>query len=155
MRFKEILEVKIDNVRGIGAVPDNQEVDYKGMKVLMRPSTFLKLAAPLDKEPEDKIINHIRQGGAIGAPFLLINIPQEWEEGNFDQPLKIIGHEGRNRMKAIMKLEGNDLIEVHLLLSNGMRARHLTPEIKDKMIQGATAERSSNYISGPLYKEIT
>jgi hypothetical protein len=46
MRAQEFLEYKINNRSGIGSVPYNQEVDYFGLRVAMRPSTFLKLALP-------------------------------------------------------------------------------------------------------------
>ena len=40
----DLNEVIIDNQRGLGAVPDNDNVDYKGIRVKMRPSIFLELA---------------------------------------------------------------------------------------------------------------
>jgi hypothetical protein len=83
MRAHEITEVNIDNQKGWGSVPDNQEIDYKGLRVAMRPSTFIKLAKPLDSEPAEKILQHIQGGGSIGAPFLLVNIPADWEDGAF------------------------------------------------------------------------
>ena len=40
--------VNIDNKNGRGAVPHNQEVDYFGMRVKMKPSTFIALASKLE-----------------------------------------------------------------------------------------------------------
>ena len=43
-----ITELKIDNRGGLGAVPHNADVDYHGLRTVMRPSMFLKLSLPLD-----------------------------------------------------------------------------------------------------------
>ena len=145
-------EYKVDNVEGLGSVPYNQNVDYMGLRVMMKPSTFLKLALPL-KEPRsvDHIVNHLQQGGALGAPFLDIDIPSDWEQDDFTRPAKITGHEGRNRMIAVQKLEGDDPVEVHLLLKNGWRARHLTPNIIKELQDGMMNQSRENYVSGPLF----
>lgn len=75
-------ELRIDNKHGWGAVPDNQNVDYKGLRVKIKPSVFLKLAHRLDRAfSADDIERHIKSDGAIGAPFLVIAIPQDWFEG--------------------------------------------------------------------------
>ena len=144
--------VNIDNVNGWGAVPYNQEVDYFGLRVQMTPSTFLRLAAPLGNEGSTEIFDHIKSGGSIASPFLQLSLPADWENGNFSTPAKVIGHEGRNRMKAIAKLYGDDNpIEVHLLFTSGVRARHLTPEIRKELKAGLVAEKSTTYIRGPLF----
>jgi hypothetical protein len=141
--------VNIDNVNGRGAVPINQEVDYFGMRTKMRPSMFLKLAAPLASGPNDEMVDYIRQGGAIGAPFLIVDVP---EDLNQDIP-HVVGHEGRNRMKAVMKAEGDDPIEVHLFFRGAVnRARHLTKEIVNLLKAGAYQERTGRHVPGPLWE---
>lgn len=154
MRANEfITEYKADNREGLGAVPYNADVDYFGMRVLMKPSTFLKLALPLDKPTSvDHIAKHLEQGGALGSPFLQIDIPQSWEEGDFDRPAKVVGHEGRNRMMAIQKVEGDDPVEVHFFPTGGLRARHLTPNIVKALEQGLMNQAKTAYIPGPLFK---
>jgi hypothetical protein len=148
-----IAEYKVDNVRGLGAVPDNQNVDYKGTRVMMRPSTFLKLALPLENPTSvDHIVNHIRQGGSLGAPFLVLKIPPEWENNNFKLPTKVVGHEGRNRMISVQKVEGDDPVEVHLFLGGDMRARHLTPEIIEHLKMGMRNQAGTSMINGPLFQ---
>ena len=48
MRAKEFLdELRIDNEHGWGQTPNNANVDYKGLKVMMKPSIFLRLSAEL------------------------------------------------------------------------------------------------------------
>ncbi len=151
MRLRELLsEVKIDNKDGAGAVPFNQDIDYFGLRTTMRPSTFLRLAAPLGQEHSPKLEKYIADGGAIGAPFLEIKIPQEWDDGDFSKPAQVVGHEGRNRMTAIKKLEGDNPIEVHILPRGGYRARDITPEFKAALVKGLYAEKSTSLVQGPL-----
>lgn len=154
MRLRELLsEVKIDNKDGAGAVPYNQDVDYFGLRVAMRPSTFLRLAAPLGQEHSAKLEKYIADGGAIGAPFLEIKIPQEWDDGDFSKPAQVAGHEGRNRMTAIQKLEGDNPIEVHIFPRGGYRARDITPEFRAALVKGLQAEKATNIVAGPLFED--
>jgi hypothetical protein len=148
---ESVNEVAIDNKNGWGAVPYNKGVDYFGVRVLMKPSTFLKLALPLDGEPSADIKKHIAGGGAIGAPFLDIAIPPEWSDGDLKPAAKISGHEGRNRMNGVLATEGDVPVEVHLFPSGGMRARHITPDMIKRMNQAMYAERSTSLVTGPLF----
>ena len=75
MRSREfITELKIDNRQGLGAVPHNADVDYFGLRTVMRPSMFLKLSLPLDKNSPDEqaTIQHLRKqinDQGFGAPL--------------------------------------------------------------------------------------
>ena len=154
MRLRELLsEVKIDNKDGAGAVPFNQDIDYFGLRTTMRPSMFLRLAAPLGQEHSAELEKYIADGGAIGAPFLEIKIPQEWDDGDFSKPAQVVGHEGRNRMTAIRKLEGDAPVEVHILPRGGYRARDITPEFKAALAKSLYAEKSTILVSGPLFEK--
>jgi len=154
MRATEFIsEVKIDNQHGAGAVPYNAEVDYFGIRVLMRPSTFLSLALPLDDGDGDKLKGFIQGGGAIGAPFFEIKVPEEWADGDYSTPATIRSHEGRHRLTAILELEGDAPIETHLFLS-GYRARNITPEMVKELNAGMFKEKSTTYMRGPLFKVI-
>ena len=153
MRLRELLsEVKIDNKQGAGAVPYNQDVDYFGLRTTMRPSTFLRLAAPLGQEHSAELEQYIAGGGAIGAPFLEIKIPMEWDDGDFSKPAQVAGHEGRNRMTAVKKLEGDTPIEVHIFPRGGYRARDITPEFKAALAKSLYAEKSTSLVTGPLFE---
>jgi hypothetical protein len=143
--LKALKEVVIDNVRGMGAVPDNQNVDYLGVRTLMKPSVFLELAERRNffGRSASSIANELRNGEAIGAPFLVVKVDEEGDqpaevmnhegrnrmvavkELEGDDPIEV-HHEGRNRMVAVKELEGDDPIEVHIFLAQGMRRRHLT-----------------------------
>jgi len=141
-------DVNIDNKEGWGAVSNNQEVDYFGMRVKMKPSVFLKLAESRRGVPAvDKVINHIKNGGAIGAPFLIISYTQ-------GSPAEIIGHEGRSRMIAIQQVFGDIPVEVHLFFNSDTvnRARHLTPDIVAD-INKTMMSQDDQELSGPFFTE--
>jgi hypothetical protein len=141
----------IDNKNGWGAVPDNQEVDYLGLRVTMTPKHFIDLAAPLGAEPSDEIAQHLEQGGTIGAPFLQIEIPESWEDGDFTMPARVMSHEGRNRMAAVAKVFGNNPVETHLFFNKGLRNRHITDEFKKNLNRGLVKEKSKSIIRGPFF----
>lgn len=151
---KNISENKIiDNDDGWGVVPLNKDVDYFGLRVFMKPSVFLKLVAPLDREPSEKIQQHISSGGKIGSPFIEIRIPAEWEDGVFDKDAEVVGHEGRNRMKSILKVHGDIPIETHLFFRDGVRRRHLTDAMIRKLNEILLAEKSKTKLKGPFFSE--
>lgn len=142
----------IDNVNGWGSTPNNQNVNYLGLNVKMKPSTFINLAATLSEPKSATLIqNHLSNGGKIGAPFLIIDLPSEWEDNDFSAVAKISGHEGRNRMIAIKNLYGDIPIETHLFFRNGIRNRHLTSDIINKLQQAIQKERSSEIIKNNLF----
>lgn len=146
----QLSEVTIDNREGAGAVPYNADVDYFGLRIQMRPSTFLKLAAPLGGAHSEKLEQYIAQGGAIGAPFLMVDIPEGWEAGDFSQWAEVTGHEGRNRVSAVRKLEGDEPIEMHIF-PRYLRRRHLTPQWIAALNQGLIGEGTGRRVAGPLF----
>lgn len=144
----------IDNVKGLGAVPNNQNVDYLGLKVKMKPSDFLKLAAPLKRSQAasaDHIKQHLKQGEKIGAPWLQISIPPEWGKNNFKKPAKVTDHEGRNRMFALLELYGDKPVETHLFFSGGVRNRDLSQQWIKQLNQRLIPEKQSTAIVGPFF----
>jgi hypothetical protein len=170
MKISDLKEVKIDNVDGSGAVPWNQNVEYMGLRVLMKPTNFLLLAGALPFEPYPDIVDHIRNGGAIGAPYLSIRYPHEWASGDFKKIAFIQSHDGRNRMKAILKVEGDVFVETHLFFSTiryehdeetgekikkvgEVRARHLTPEIIEHLNYKLIREDPKEIAFGPFFKQ--
>lgn len=136
---EKISEYKADNDisgKGLGTTGYNANVDYRGLRVLMKPSTFLSLAAHLPSPTSvDYIVQHMKNGGALGSPFLIVDIPEKYFEGDFTDLnyAKVVGHEGRNRMLAIQKLEGDDPVEVHIFGYGEVRARDFTPEIIEQL----------------------
>jgi hypothetical protein len=152
----ELDELKINNVNGLGATEKNQEVDYFGIRVLMKPSTFLKLALPLlltsdDKKKIDYIKTELDNTG-IGAPFLKIEIPEEWERESTDKPAHVMGHDGRHRMLAIQSTEGDNPVEVHLFPA-GYRNRDLTANPTwIKKLNSTLINQSGQYMTGPFFQ---
>lgn len=144
-----LAEYKVDNVDGLGSVPMNANVDYRGLRVLMRPSTFLRLAMPLSKDVSvDYIAQHLEQGGALGSPFLIVDIPDDYFDNKFKGYARVIGHEGRNRMKAIQRVEGDDPVEVHIFPQGEIRARHLNKDIVQQLQSGMRNQRGDELVFG-------
>lgn len=151
MRIYEVItEAQLDP-RGWGAVPQSIDVDYFGLQVEMRPSMFLKLAAPLaasDENPD--VAAHMEKGGKIAYPWLDIAEPVEWEDGDFSKNARVRSHEGRNRMKKWIQLKGDNPIRVHIFFKNANRRRFITPEMIAELNQGVFNE-SGQWIPGPLF----
>ena len=165
MKISELLQphmtesahVHTDNVRGWGAVPDNQNVDYLGMRVHMTPEQFLKLAAPLaphEAESSTHILDHLKSGGKVGSPFLTIRIPESWEHEDFTHPAKVVNHEGRNRMMALQQIQGDAPVETHLFFSGGLRARHIQPEWISQMNKLLIPQKGTHAIPGTFFDRI-
>jgi len=154
MRLYEILLTEsnnpIDNINGAGATSNNRDVDYFGNRVMMKPSTFLKLAAPDNVlSSKNGLKQHIENGGKIASPMLYIDMPTEWLEGDFSKQSAIDGHEGRNRMSAIKELYGDIEIETHLFVRY-RRNRHITDEILARL-NGALITETGEPIKGPFF----
>ena len=150
-------EVKIDNKQGIGEVPDNNNVDYLGLRVLMRPSVFLGLASTLYREQAssvDYIKQQLAQGRGIASPWLVIDIPQAWGQNNLDAPARVVSHEGRNRMYAVLETEGDEPIETHLFFSGGLRNRHIKPNWIENMNKSLVPQRSNQRVPGPFFQTL-
>jgi hypothetical protein len=148
-------ELKINNATGVGAVPYNREIDYHGLQVVMRPSMFLRLALPLDQnDPEErKAIEYCKSqldDQGIGAPFLTITMPEAWESDDFSLEAKVRDHDGRHRCYAILGKEGDNPIEVHLLMSGGMRRRHISDSMIENLRNGILNQQGQ-YVSGPIF----
>jgi hypothetical protein len=149
----------IDNVYGLGAVGISGNIDYRGLRVYVKPSVFLKLAARHPNMQTDYLQQHMSSGKAIGAPFLDIDIPGEWidassrhdqvVEGDLTDPAMIIGHEGRHRMAAILKEYGDVPIETHLLF-RGLRRRHITDNMIERLNQDIVNQDGKLY-QGPWF----
>jgi len=126
----------------------------------MKPSIFLQLADAIYSGHEkgvDKIVQHLQSGGSVGAPFLQIEYSSHWEDGDFSAPAHVYGHEGRHRMIATQKLEGDAPVEVHLLFSGGVRSRDLTPEIIKALntrIVPQGANRRHVVLKGPFFEVV-
>lgn len=137
--------VNFDQRYGLAQVPWNQEVDYRGLRVYMKCSNFMRLIGNQAKYEFDPtglgtefIRKHIRDKKAIGSPFLDIDLPGGWFKDNPDmeKAAQVGGFEGRKRVTAVLEEYGDKYIEVHLLFRGEVRRRHITPAmIKDMMFR--------------------
>uniref|UniRef100_UPI003364FD01 amidoligase family protein n=1 Tax=Haliscomenobacter sp. TaxID=2717303 RepID=UPI003364FD01 len=147
-------ELKINNASGIGAVPNNQQIGYQGLQVVMRPSMFLELALPLDAKSADEreTIEYIKKNldeKGVGAPWLTVVVPEAWESEDFSQMAHVSNHDGRHRMHSILEQEGNDPVEVHIIVPH-MRRRHITDAMVDQLRSGVLNQQGQ-YVSGPVF----
>jgi hypothetical protein len=149
-----ITELKINNRQGLGAVPHNADVNYFGLQVVMRPSMFLKLSLPLDKNSPDEqetiqhLKKHINDPG-FGAPFLTIAVPESWETDDFSLEAKVRDHDGRHRMYAILDEQGDQPVETHIFLPH-FRRRDITDGIIENLRNGIL-NQAGQYVSGPIF----
>jgi hypothetical protein len=156
MRARDFIdEVNMDSREGAGAVPYNADVDYFGIRVTMKPTTWLSLAHELQKDSTtstyiEKLAKYMKDGGAIAPPWYNIRIPREWEDGDLTKPANIVGHEGRHRMEAVIATEGDTPVEVHFFFPGGLRARDIKPEWIDRMNKNIINERGQ-IITGPWF----
>jgi hypothetical protein len=113
---------------GIGSIPIVNNIEYMGFMVWMRPSDFLALN-PLRGNDASWMEQQIRDGRALGIPFLDVKPPESWWENrpSLDKlTFTVKGHEGRTRMRAIKAIVGDIPVPVGVAASN-IRARHWTP----------------------------
>ena len=137
---------------GIGGVPNNKDVDYLGVRVLMTPDIFLELAARISNpksESIDYLIDQLDEGNPIAPPSLNIQIPNDWQDIFSDREddvdyATVTGHEGRHRMMAVDALYGdNTPVEVHVFF-DGFRNRHISDRWIEKiMTEGLIPERAN------------
>lgn len=143
-------QVYYDQVSGKGAIPYNQEIGYKGIRVLMRPTKFLELCYPIRKGQAEAtnfefLKEYIKNGNPIGSPWLNVEIP--FEDGTYKADKAYIsGHEGRNRALAILELYGDDHIEVHITtsLGNARSFKQAMREIIREEVKSQTGHRVYN-----------
>jgi hypothetical protein len=136
----DVNEAELDP-RGWGETPQGTDIDYFGLKVKMRPSTFLKLSHPLGASDRNADVEkHMQGGGKIAYPFLEIKDPVEWEDGDFSQLGKVSNHEGRNRMTHWIKMKGDEPIQVNVFLRGANRRRFVTNDMIQAMSQGLISQ---------------
>jgi len=152
-----------ENVEGAaGVTPMNMDVNTQGLKVLMKPTMFLMLSSSFDpwSEYDDKLLSYLKNNGSIGSPFLILKVPMGWFESDFSEPAGVQGHEGRHRMRCILRGWGDCWVETHLFLrpenqslwSPEIRNRHITPNWQAALNRGLLAQTSKVRISGPIFR---
>jgi hypothetical protein len=142
------------NRNGAGSVPDVENIGYMGAMVLMKPSLFLTLAAPL--EGYTKTVDYLMSGQetVFGTPFLDINLVEE------TRTAQVKGHEGRSRMTFFKGLTDDAPMPVALFIRESnytLRARQIEPWMLELIQSGVTSERTptsrGNFVDGPLFEQ--
>ena len=154
-RYK-VKNVIFDNKTGLGSTPNNQNVNYKGITVIMDADDFIKIAADAGETREEtaaELKELIDQGYGLGTPFLELDIDDAIDNANKPITVKCVGHEGRGRVICAKKYFGITELPVHLFFL-GYRNRHITPEIIDQINKGIKRERSSSVVTNAIKKVI-
>jgi hypothetical protein len=130
---KEIKVGKVifDSEKGLGQVPWNQNVNYIGFVIWMKPIDFLRLnpERPANSESVKKLRDHIlsQEEIRLGPPF--IQASWDGEEDGSDGDWIVTGHEGRGRMIALLDIQPDVEVPVHVFPRDKrlgeMRARHV------------------------------
>lgn len=130
---------------GLGQVPDNMEVLYKGFAVIMLPEQFHRLtpARTYNEDSLEIITDAIKSGKPIGSPFLSI---MKTKKGAY----YVSGHEGRTRMKAIDNLYGQVPVLVHVFV-DWTRARSIDTTMINNMRLNLIPEKQKTALRGPHF----
>lgn len=107
--------IEYDQKNGVGNVPFNQEINYRGFAVFMTPAMFLALV-PSRKYPHDKVVQAMKDK-PIASPFLDIRFDKKMQA-------QVVAHEGRGRMLTIAQTHGQIPVLVHCF-PYSMRAHNL------------------------------
>lgn len=161
MKINQLLneqnEPVIDNrvATGIGATGYSQDIDYFGKRMKMKPTIFLKLTSgnfTPTKTTVEFFRKALKSGEGIGAPFLIVEIPDGWFEQEFDKPAKVSGHEGRHRMYSILQEYGDIPVETHLILRGKfeIRARRIEDVWIEEIRKRLISQFSNEIVPNPF-----
>lgn len=143
--------VVFDQIKGVGAVPWNQEVMYKGFIAMMKPADFLAFTLPMEDSQDrvEKNITLIKQGIALGSPWLSVDFDGPWVEQN--GMFRVVGHEGRARSRAIATVQPSLEIPVHIFVYQGNH-KIINEEILSKLNSSICKEQTSTPVQGKISK---
>lgn len=85
----EFANIRYDQVKGLGAVPNNSNVHYKGFTIVMTAEHFLNLV-PKRVYPVDDLEQVMEMEYPIASPFLNVS----FDNGK----AQVYGHEGRDEL---------------------------------------------------------
>lgn len=140
---QKVGKVLFDSKDGMGAVPNNRNVAYKGFVAWMKPRDFLGLnperAAKHAADTVKAVTKAIDEGKPIGPPFLSVKLVKEGENaGSF----QVFNHEGRGRMAAINDIDPDTPVPVHIFGSGGIdRGRDITPKMMEDLVDPGSKVR--------------
>lgn len=145
--------IVFDQENGMGAVPWNQEVMYKGFVAMMKPSSFLSFTTPMEhtRERIERTAALLKEGVSVGSPWLSIDFdgPKTEETGLFF----VVGHEGRARAAAIALLQPTLEIPIHIFVYQGNH-KYITPEMIQNLNSSICRERTQVPVQNKISKII-
>lgn len=150
----KVKDVIFDNVNGLGQVPNNQNVRYAGLTVIMKVDDFLNIAADAGEQRNETaagLKELIDQGYGIATPWLVIDI-DKIKSGKPGYAV-CTGHEGRARAVCAKKYFGITEFPVHVFFP-GYRNRDISPEVIEKMQEGIKREISGSVVRNAFKKVI-
>lgn len=146
--------VVFDNEHGLGAMPDNRTVLYRGFLAEMSPRKFRELAKDYAAGARNKdaasIKRLIEDGYGIGCPTLYINVDEYMNDRGTETPAYISGHEGRARSLALEDLGvATFFVQFQFI---GWRARHVEHprDLIDYLQSGVRKQESSKIVGSPI-----
>lgn len=158
----------LNDEKVLGITADNQNIDYLGLRCLMKPNTFLKLVDTNPHDLQDKnldyIIKRMENHKPIAHPFLKIMIPDTWPKTNnkisggfikSNDPCYVYTHEGRHRILAFLLIYENIPTEVLLFFKGEkgkeIRNRHIDSNFERNLLQnGIYSEFNQKLIENPV-----
>lgn len=142
-------DVTFDQINGLGSVPNLAETGYLGFVSFIRPSVFLRLCPPL--EDEDHTFDDVLAAGQpIATGFLNVDLE--------DPAGEVRGHEGRHRMRAVLRRCGDEPVPVVIFPLGGDRARHVEHGHLCRLAAGMLQERWAGghprFVEGPIFDRV-
>jgi hypothetical protein len=134
--------VNFNSETGIGA---NKKANVK-LRVLMRPSIFLKLALQL-KSPRSTM--HYLEKSWRNVDFAPASLEiLSWKKHN------IIRHDGRHRMTFLMQKLGDNHFPVDILIKNSDEEENQLDTLFFSLNKGMLSQGGHYFTTGPLFKKI-
>ncbi len=101
--------VNWNNDKGLGAVPNAEDAERVGMIAKMHVKEFLLAVLPKGEGINPVVQKAVDEGKPIGMPMLNIGFHDKRKR------FEISGHEGRNRVEAVMRKGVHDVpVAIHL-----------------------------------------
>ena len=138
-----------------GLIGKQMDIKYYGVTAKIKPRGFLELVPRMGNRGDDYEValeKYVAEGGKIAPPFLSIEVPDEWLDGNFSRPARVVGHEGRHRTTYVGRSFGEHPIDVDLVFrgetlpgsfsfgGREVRRRHLSKAWLDALNRGLYEE---------------
>ena len=145
-----------DNKFGLGQVPDGANVVYMGFAIEIKPSDFISMVKPGDREKDaSNLLEKMKKLTPIGTPFLEVKTNlEDWKEEAAPLKVKISGHEGRARTMAFRQLNGNIPFFVHVFPRGGYRSKHFSKQFFDELRKIGLIHEDDSMDSAPRKIEI-